>query len=323
MLNQSERPGIRSLIEICGYQSGSVNSSAIGFGLGPRINAAGRLKSARIAFDLLVSEDLHTAKFLAEKLDRINRDRQDLMKAVVEQAFSVFDTKRDSANVIVDFDEGYHLGVIGLAASKLTESFYRPTIVGNLEEDWITASARSIPGFHITKALEQASSLLERFGGHSAAAGLRIKKDNVDRLRDSLEQTFVKQMEGKELRPVLEIDGVAGFRDLDERMLRFHDKLSPFGNANQRPILVSKNVRVLKKRTVGSDGSHLKLTLEQDGRPFDAIAFRMGDRIGALSDVIDVAYRLERNHYLGYVTMQLNVADFRVAEQSISQQIGI
>ncbi|MGD2163233.1 MAG: single-stranded-DNA-specific exonuclease RecJ [Anaerolineales bacterium] len=313
LLNQTRHPGIQSLIEVSGHQSGSVNASAIGFGLGPRINAAGRLKTARLAFDLLVSKDLQSAKVLAEQLDRINRDRQEMMNAVVEQAFAAYEQLTTPGNVIVDFNKDYHEGVIGLAASKLTEALYRPAIVGSLSANYIVASARSIPGFHITRALEKATSILERFGGHSAAAGLKIKKDNIEMLQETLEKSFKEQMAGKILKPVLEIDGEAEFSELDDRMLRFHDKLAPFGVENQRPMLVTRNVRVLKKRTVGSDGSHLKLTLEQAGRPFDAIAFRMGERISALTPVIDVAFRLERNHYLGYVTLQLNVADFRPA----------
>lgn len=313
LLNQTRHPGIQSLIEVSGHQSGSVNASAIGFGLGPRINAAGRLKTARLAFDLLVSKDLQSAKVLAEQLDRINRDRQEMMNAVVEQAFAAYEQLTTPGNVIVDFNKDYHEGVIGLAASKLTEALYRPAIVGSLSANYIVASARSIPGFHITRALEKATSILERFGGHSAAAGLKIKKDNIEMLQETLEKSFEEQMAGKILKPVLEIDGEAEFSELDDRMLRFHDKLAPFGVENQRPMLVTRNVRVLKKRTVGSDGSHLKLTLEQAGRPFDAIAFRMGERISALTPVIDVAFRLERNHYLGYVTLQLNVADFRPA----------
>lgn len=313
-LNRTESPGIQSLIEVSGRQRGNIDASAIGFGLGPRINAAGRLQSARLAFDLLVSEQKHTAQTLAEQLDQINRKRQELMEDVVAKVFSEYERELDHGNIIIDFHENYHEGVVGLAASKLTEAFYRPTIVGKVKGDLVTASARSIPGFHITKALEKASSMLDRFGGHSAAAGLRFRREQVEDLKSILEQVFVQQMEGETLKPVLEVDAVAAFEELDDRMLRFHDRLAPFGTLNQRPMLVSKRVRVLKKRTVGSKGRHLKLTLEQDGRPMDAIAFRMGDRINMLAPKIDVAYRLERNHYLGYVTLQLNVADFRPAE---------
>jgi single-stranded-DNA-specific exonuclease len=312
-LNQTEKPGIINLIEVSGRQIGSINATAIGFGLGPRINAAGRLKNARIAFDLLVTEDQNEAKVFAEQLDKINRDRQEMMNAVVEQAFSAYERLAAPGDVIFDFDENYHEGVIGLAASKLVEAFYRPTIVGHIKDDLITASARSIPGFHITKALEQASKILERFGGHAAAAGLRVRNENVKELVAILDRIFEEEMAEVELRPVLSIDGVTTFDELDERMLRFHDRLAPFGVRNQRPVFVSKNVKVLRKRTVGSEGRHLKLTLEQNGKPFDAIAFQMGDRISALAPQIDVAYQLERNHYLGYVTLQLNVADFRKA----------
>lgn len=312
-LNQTEKPGIQNLIDVSGRQPGAINATAIGFGLGPRINAAGRLKNARLAFDLLVTDDQQEAKSLAEQLDRINRERQDMMNAVVERAFSAYEGLAAPGNVIFDFDESYHEGVIGLAASKLTEAFYRPTIVGHLKDDLITASARSIPGFHITRALEHASQLLEKFGGHSAAAGLRVRNENVQELVAILEGVFEEEMAGVELRPILEIDGITTFDELDERMLRFHDKLAPFGVHNQRPIFVSKNVHVLRKRTVGSEGRHLKLTLKQSGKPFDAIAFQMGDRISAMESEIDVAYQLERNHYLGYVTLQLNIADFRKA----------
>jgi single-stranded-DNA-specific exonuclease len=313
-LNQTQSPGIQSLIEVSGRQRGNIDASAIGFGLGPRINAAGRLQSARLAFDLLVSEQKHTAQVLAEQLDQINRKRQDLMEDVVARVFSEYEGEVDHGDIIIDFHEDYHEGVVGLAASKLTEAFYRPTIVGKVKGDLVTASARSIPGFHITKALEEASSLLDRFGGHSAAAGLRFRREYVEGLKSILEQVFVQQMEGQTLKPVLEIDAVAGFEELDDRMLRFHDRLAPFGTRNRRPMLVSKRVRVLNKRTVGADGHHLKMTLEQDGRPMDAIAFRLGDRINTLAPEIDVAYRLERNHYLGYVTLQLNIADFRPAQ---------
>lgn len=313
-INQTDRLGLQRLIEVSGYQKGSINASGIGFGLGPRINAAGRLRSARLAFDLLVSEDAAAAGLLAEQLDQINRDRQELMNQVVHQALEAYEKRRDRRNVILDFDDSYHEGVIGLAASKVTEAYYRPTIIGKLKDGFVTASARSIPGFHITRALEQASEVLDRFGGHAAAAGLRVRHDKVRELQNMLEKVFDEQMEGELLQPVLEIDGVATFQELDDRMLRFHDKLAPFGAQNQRPVLVSKNVRVLSKRTVGSDGLHLKLTLEQAGRPFDAIAFRMGDRVSAMPAEIDVAYRLERNHYLGYVTLQLNIADFKPAD---------
>lgn len=310
LLNQTGRIGLQGLIKVAGYQGGTIDSTAIGFALGPRINAAGRLRSAEMAFELLVSEDLHRADVLAEQLDQINRERQEMMHEVVERALAQHEMQTDRGNVIIDFDEDYHEGVIGLAASKLTEAFYRPSIVGRLQEDWITASARSIPGFHMTRALESAGDLMDRFGGHAAAAGLRIHRSKIHQLKAILEDEFDDQMADETLQPALDIDGIATFKELDDRMLYFHDKLAPFGAANPRPLLVSKNVNVLSKRTVGREGAHLKLRLEQNGKPYDAIAFRMGDRLSELKSEIDVAYRLERNHYLGFTTLQLNVVDF-------------
>lgn len=310
-LNQTDRTGVKKLVEVAGHRLGAVDSTAIGFGLGPRINAAGRLKSARLAFELLVSGDDLEAKQLAEELDVINRERQKLTQEVVDRSFELIERREDEGNIILAFDELFHEGVIGLGASKLVERFYKPTIVGHLQDGLITASARSIPGFHITKALERAEDLMERFGGHAAAAGLRIRERHVGELRQRLEDTFLAQVDSIDLQPRLHIDGIASFEDLDDRMFRFHDKLAPFGAENHYPVLVSKSVRVLNWKTVGSGGRHLKMTLKKDGKPIDAIAFRMGDRTSELGDVIDVAYRFERNEYLGYTTPQLNVQDFK------------
>lgn len=311
-INATRRPGLLALMETSGHKPGHVDAAAIGFGLGPRINAAGRIESAYRALELLLAHDMASAQPLAEALDAANRKRQALTQLVVERAESKWQD-REPPNVLLSADPEFHEGVVGLAAARLAERFHRPAIVGRMGERSTRASARSIEGFHITEALEECGHLLLRFGGHAAAAGMEIPNENLPMLEEKLELLFEERADPSKLDPELQIDAVVSFEDLVGGLLEFQDNLAPFGMGNPMPALCTPEVEVMSKRTVGAGGKHLKLMLKQGGRPFDAIAFRMGDRTGGLPGRIDVVYHLERNHYLGYETLQLNVQDLRPA----------
>ncbi len=314
-INATQRPGLLALMKVAGRQPGRVDAAAIGFGLGPRINAAGRLESAYRALELLRAQDMATARSLAEELDAVNRRRQALTQSVVEHAESKW-RDREPPNVLLSADPEFHEGVVGLAAARLAERFHRPAIVGCMGERSTRASARSIEGFHITEALEACSQLLLRFGGHAAAAGMEIPNENLPALEEELQFLFEERADPSKLDPELPIDAVVSFEELSGDLLAFQDHLAPFGMGNPRPTFCTLGVEVRSKRTVGADGKHLKLMLQQGGRPFDAIAFRMGERAGGLPRRIDVVYHLERNYYLGYETLQLNVQDMRPAANS-------
>jgi len=313
-LNTQPRPGLRSLMGIAGYQLGRIDANAIGFGLGPRINAAGRLKRANLAFDLLMAPSEDNANELAKELDDINKRRQELTLQVVEAAEqSIGEGDRP---VVFAFDPIFHEGVVGLAASRLSEVYYRPAFVGTVGEENTRISARSIPGFHLTQALEICSDLLLRFGGHAAAAGLSLENRLIEDFTKRFEEIARAQLDEERMTPKLNVSAEVNVSDLNPRLLKFHDRLEPMGEGNEWPILAARNVEIVNRRRVGAEGRHLKLKVRGDALVIDAIAFRMGERMQELPDRIDLAFRLERNEYMGQISPQMNVVDIRPANAS-------
>jgi single-stranded-DNA-specific exonuclease len=213
--------------------------------------------------------------------------------------------------VIFAGDEGFHEGIIGLAASRLVDEFYRPSIVASMGEDLTKASARSIPGFNITSALEANKDLLVRFGGHAAAAGFSVETKKVDELRLRLDTYASENFGDIDLKPSVEIDAQVKLAQLDWPLVGFIEKLEPCGEGNRNPLFGARTVRVMSSRQVGKGGAHLKLVLEQEGKMFDAIAFRMGNRKDRLSSNVDVAFNFEKNVYMGTENLQLNVRALR------------
>jgi single-stranded-DNA-specific exonuclease len=301
VLNSSPRIGLKALINVSGYREGGIDSSSIGFGLGPRLNAAGRVQSALTAYELLVATKPQTASDIAKELEQLNTKRKQL-------------TLGDIEPILLVAEPDFHEGVVGLAASRLCDEYYRPAIVGKVGESHTRASARSIPGFHITAALEKCSDLLDRFGGHEAAAGFSIRNENIQALKERLSAIAEQEMGDDELIPVIAIDSKAEFDELGERIMNFIDLLQPCGQGNHWPIFCTEQVQVRDSRLVGADKSHMKMTLRKSSISFDAIAFRMGDIFERLPEFIDIAYRLERNSYLGYESLQLNIVDIQFPE---------
>jgi len=312
-INSSPRIGLKALINVSGYREGGIDSAAVGFGLGPRLNAAGRVKSALPAYKLLVETKPQAAVNLAMELEQFNNKRKQLTLDVVERAVETFKGK-DIEPLLMVTGADFHEGVVGLAASRICDEYYRPAIVGKVGESHTRASARSIPGFHITAALEKCSDLLDKFGGHEAAAGFSVPNENLQALQNRLVSIAEDEMGEEELIPSIAIDSQAEFIELGERTMQFIDQLQPCGQGNEWPVFCTEQVEVRDSRQVGSDQSHLKMTLRKSSISFDAIAFRMGEIIEQLPDFIDIAYRLERNTYLGYESLQLNIEDIQFPE---------
>jgi single-stranded-DNA-specific exonuclease len=320
VLNSSPRIGIKALINVSGYREGGIDSTSIGFGLGPRLNAAGRVQSALTAYELLVAKNPQTASDIAKELEQLNNKRKQLTLDVVERAIETFKLS-DIESILLVAEPDFHEGVVGLAASRICDEFYRPAIVGKVGESHTRASARSIPGFHITEALEKCSDLLDRFGGHEAAAGFSVRNENFQELQKRLVAIAEQELGDEELVSTLAIDSKAEFNELGEGIMKFIDLLQPCGQGNHWPIFYTEQVQVRDSRLVGADKSHLKMTLRKSSISFDAIAFRMGDIFKRLPEFIDIAYRLERNSYLGYESLQLNIVDVQFPENRGTYQV--
>lgn len=308
-MNRTNRPGLRALMEIARVENKTVNADTIGFALGPRINAAGRLESASQALELLITQDEHHARELAVDLDTINRRRQKLTGEIVEQArLQALEDERTRYLIFAAHPE-FHEGIVGLAASRLSEEFYKPAIVASKGEDFTRGSARSIPGFHITKAFDQCADLFQQYGGHSTAAGFTVQTADLEILWERLEKIVAKGMADIEFVPSVQIEAEVNFNEITSDLLGFVESLQPCGMGNPKPLIGARDVQVVSKRCVGRDKSHLKLMLKREGRMFDAIAFRKGELEEQLPQVIDIAFYIERNVYMGYENIQLNVQE--------------
>ncbi len=214
--------------------------------------------------------------------------------------------------------ESFNPGVVGLTASRLSEKYYRPAIVGHRGEETIRASCRSIAEFHITEALDACADMLVKYGGHAAAAGFTVRNENVERLVERLKDLAERKLDGADLRPTIEIDAVVSLEDLTMELLKNLELLQPTGQTNPEPMFAARGVEVRQSRRVGREDlqgrrPHLKLRVGHGAKEIDAIAFRQGDWHDALPQMIDLAFEFEKNEFRGRVTPQLNVRDIRPA----------
>ncbi len=315
ILKQSNREGILALARVAGLKLPSIESSHIGFILGPRLNAAGRVESAKAAVELLLTRDLFQAGILAQQLDAQNRERQRLTQEVQERAIEIASAGK-SDYLIMAFDPTFNPGVVGLAASRLVELYYRPAIVGQSEEDagQTRASCRSIPEFHITRALDQCAELLERHGGHQAAAGFTVRNENLPVLQERLSSIAEQTLGNLDLIPSLHADMELPLSEIQPEVLWDLRRLQPTGEGNPEAFFVSRGVQVKDARCVGARGEHLKLSLVDGRIVWDAIAFRQGHHIQNMPRFVDVLYTLEQNTYNGNTTLQLRVRDLKPAQ---------
>lgn len=317
-LRRKPRQGIYSLAQVAGIDLSKCDSSNLGFGLGPRLNAAGRLESALTAFELLTTRNPHIAGRLAQKLDTYNAERQDMTTEIREKAAMAALAEDPEALLFFASDPDFSEGVVGLAASRLVESYYRPSIVAHRGEEFTVASCRSIPEFHITQALDECADLLVRHGGHAAAAGFTVRNEDQEALVARLREIAARQLAEQELLPVLEIDREIKLDKLEPPhipgILEDLHQLEPTGRGNPEPVFASFDVGVRSGRVVGREGSHLKLTLQAGRSFYDGIAFRQGYWLAELPERVDIAYRFEVNEFNGRSTLQLNIKDIKAVD---------
>lgn len=312
-LRHAQRQGLRSLMGVAGIKPLSLSTGDIGFGIGPRLNAAGRLESAQAALELLLTDDVRTAGSLAQQLDNQNRDRQKLTREIQLAAEQIALEHDPDSPLLFAAHEDFNPGVVGLAASRLTEAYYRPAIVAHRTPETTRGSCRSIPEFHITAALDECADLLVRHGGHKAAAGFTVLNQNLPELIERLRQIAARELAGKDLRPVLRIEQEVGFPMLNNAAYEALNLLEPTGYGNPRPVFMTPDLMVIRAYTVGKEGDHLRMSVTDGRLTFDAIGFRFGHWAANMPRHVDLAYTFELNEHNGRLNFQLNLRDMRPA----------
>ena len=316
-IHQPQRQGILSLIGVSGLNPRTINASDIGFMLGPRLNAAGRLDSALAAFNLLLTSDVAQASRYAQLLNSQNNERQRITREIQARAEELAFSADSDPLLLFAADPDFNPGVVGLAASRLTDLYYRPAIVAARGDEFTRGSCRSIPEFHITEALDQCADLLHHYGGHAAAAGFTIHTHLLPDFIQRLQQIAAQQIGTLDLRPVLEIDADVDLTAFRADLLQALTVLQPTGMGNRSALFMTRNALVRHQRTIGKDNTHLKLILEDSQRvSHDAIAFRMGHLAGNLPNRIDLVFAFEKNEFNGQSYLQLNVRDIRPASSN-------
>ena len=309
LIRQTRNIGLKSIIDTSGYTK--IDSNSISFGIAPRINACGRMGKAEDALELFLSKNYNEVSELAKRLNDYNKLRQDTEKEIYENAIKQIEqNKLDKNNSIIVGGHNWHHGVIGIVSSKITEMYFKPSILLSFEEDGIgTGSGRSIPGFDLHEALTKCLDNVEKFGGHSMAVGLTVKKEKFEEFKKEFEQIATKS-NVSEIIPVINIDAKIDFSAINKDMVESLKQLEPFGEGNKMPVFVFKNLKIDSIRAL-SEGKHLKLTLKEGNTVVNAIGFNIGNladeyRIG---DKIDVVGVLEVNSFNGVESLQINIKD--------------
>ncbi|PYS69895.1 MAG: single-stranded-DNA-specific exonuclease RecJ [Acidobacteria bacterium] len=318
-LPRARNHGLRALIDIAGCgDDGEMTAYDLGFRIGPRINAAGRMDAARAVVELFDVKEKEEARRLAEHLDTRNRERMEAQREIFNRAVEEFESGADresQTHAAVIAGDGWHRGVIGLAASKIAERLNRPCVVISLDGEIGHGSARSIEAYHLFDGLTACRDLLEKFGGHSHAAGLSIRRDRIAEFRRRLNEHAASCLTEDDLIPALYIDAELTPRDLGFQLSQDLGALEPFGAGNPRPVFITRGWRVMNEPQILKE-QHLKMRVAgDDNRPFEAIWWRGVEEVEAtprMNQRIDLAYDFEANRYQGDIRLQLNVKDMKV-----------
>ncbi len=317
LLTATTKPGLRALIDVARLTGKEMTPFSVGFGLGPRLNAAGRMGSANISLDLLLSDDPGNAMALAQSLESLNRERQSLQAEVVEEAMEIINNDMSYADesVIVVYKEGWHKGVLGIAASKITDKFGRPSVVISVQDGLGVGSARSVPGFFLNDAFAHCAALLESFGGHQRAAGLKLRLDRIADFRLKV-NLFARDVSAvKDLTPVLDIDAEMALPQVTMDIVRTVEALAPYGEGNPVPVFATRRLMVKSRpQVMGKDTIKFWVT---DGRgSFSVVGFGMGSDCSELrmGHAVDIAYTLGIDDWNKAPQVQLMLKDIRPAK---------
>ncbi|MCH5216843.1 MAG: single-stranded-DNA-specific exonuclease RecJ [Muribaculaceae bacterium] len=320
-LNHNPNLGLRAIIKICNLVHKEITISDVVFKIGPRINASGRMQSGMEAVELLVTRDAAEALSLAKNIDQYNQDRKELDKRITEEANNIItdggaDLSKNKSIVI--YNKNWHKGIIGIVASRLTELYYKPSVVLTYSDGIATGSSRSVQGFDVYKAVENARDLLENFGGHTYAVGLSLKEENIPEFTRRFEEYVKANIEPTQLTPTVTIDSILQFAEITPAFLQYLKLFNPFGAGNPVPVFFTKRVHDYgTSKLVGRKLEHIKLEIVDDscGNVMNGIAFNMSkyfNRIKA-GEAFDICYTIEENKHRGNSMVQLQIKEIQMA----------
>ena len=311
LIEKTKNIGLKTLLNIADLKK--IDSNAISFGVAPRINACGRMGFQEEALQLFLTEDSGEATKIAKRLVQFNQERQAKEKQIFEEVIEKIEKDNKDKKCIVLAEENWHHGIIGIVASKITEIYYKPSILICLEGDKGKGSGRSIPGFDLYTALTKCSDYIEKFGGHSMAIGITIKKENFEKLKEAIEK-YAQESNISDIMPIINIDKEINLKNINIEEVKSLELLEPFGEGNKMPLFLLRNLKIDSIRAL-SGGKHLKLTLKQDNNIVDAIGFNMGDlsKEYLLGDKVDVVGTIEINSFGNKENIQINLKDIRKA----------
>ena len=324
-LNDSPRAGLFAMITLSKLEQGHVTIDDIVFKIGPRINAAGRMETGRLAVELLTSDDLDSAMEIGEKINENNNERKSIDREITQEALEMVQNGQCLSwqNATIVYNPNWNKGVVGIVASRLVEAFYKPTIVLTKSNGFVTGSARSIQGLDLYEAIENCSDLLENFGGHVYAAGLTLKEEYLAEFSERVNRFIGEKVTEEMMTPVIELDAKLDFSSITPKFFRILKQFQPFGPGNNNPLFLTENVYDDGNgRKVGAGGVHMKLDLIQESQPYhriSAIAFNMSDFYEYIKagNPFDVCYSIVENYYRGTSTIQLRVKDMRERDELI------
>ena len=324
-LNENPRKGLLAMIHLSGLDPEHITIDDIVFKIGPRINAAGRMESGRMAVELLTAGSDEVAARIGSEINRYNNERKNIDREITREALEMVRSGNclSARNATIVYNPSWHKGVVGIVASRLVEAFYRPTIVLTKSNGFVTGSARSVHGFDLYDAIESCADLLENFGGHLYAAGLTLKEENLPEFCERIENFIEKHINEDMLTPVIMIDTRLDFSQITPKFFRILKQFQPFGPGNSAPVFLTENVYDNGNvRKVGADGGHLKLELIQESQPYrsiSAIAFNKSEHFDHIKagNPIDVCYSIVENYYRGIANLQLRIKDLHDREDII------
>ena len=313
VINEQPRNGIKAIIHQINKKELTITD--VVFIIAPRINAAGRMKHGNYAVELLTEMDFDAAVKFAADIEIFNADRKDLDKQITNEALiQIIDNEEENKNTTVVYQEDWHKGVIGIVASRLIETYYRPTLVFTKSGDKLAASARSVKGFDVYNALQECSAFIEQFGGHKYAAGLTLLPENYIHFKNKFEEVVSKTIDKKLLTPEITIDVEIELSEITPKFFRILQQMAPFGPQNMKPVFKSTCVRDNGYgKKVGADETHLKLNVFQgdNKQTFNAIGFNLGNKMDYVQDEFDIVYTLDENEWNGYKSIQLVLKDLK------------
>lgn len=320
-INSNPNMGLRAIIRICGLTGKEITISDVIFKIGPRINASGRMQSGREAVELLVSRDLNEAYELGKAIDQYNKDRKELDKRITEEANAILESRGEmdsDKKAIVIYNKDWHQGIIGIVASRLTELYYKPSVVLTLANGLATGSSRSVQGFDVYKAVDASRDLLENFGGHPYAVGLSLKEENIPEFTRRFEEFVAEHITPSQMQPQLDIDAFITFSEITPTFVSTLRKFNPFGPGNVKPVFCARNVMDFgTSKLVGKNLEHIKFELVDDtsGKVFNGIAFNMAEHFEYIHarKPFDICFTIEDNkHQCATSPIQLLVKSIHI-----------